>query len=162
MEFGKWLRLQWDRAFAWLLVAAGAGALIAGWVGVSGTPYSAEQLPYIISGGVGAVFLLGVAGMLWLSADLRDEWRKLDRIEEAIRERGSADLTPTGQIYMGGSTVYGGPVVPQQTAPHQMVPQQPVAPEPVGATAATAKRTKAPSPRTRSTRRPKEAEEPVR
>jgi hypothetical protein len=87
MDTAKWLRLQWDRALAWVLVAAGAVALIIGWIGVSGTAYSAEQLPYIISGGIGGIFLLGVGATLWLSADLRDEWRKLDRIEEVMRER---------------------------------------------------------------------------
>ena len=92
MSPAKWLQLQWDRTAAWVLVAAGAIAVIVGWVGVSGTAYSAEQLPYIISGGIGGIFLLGVGATLWLSADLRDEWRKLDRIEEALQQR---DVTPT-------------------------------------------------------------------
>jgi hypothetical protein len=80
VEPTKWLRLQWDRA------------LIIGWVGVSSTAYSAEQLPYIISGGIGGIFLLGVGATLWLSADLRDEWRKLDRIEEALQQREASPL----------------------------------------------------------------------
>jgi hypothetical protein len=87
MDPTKWLRLQWDRALAWVLVGAGAIALIIGWVGVSGTAYAAAQLPYIISGGMGGIFLLGGGATLWLSADLRDEWRKLDRIEEALQQR---------------------------------------------------------------------------
>jgi hypothetical protein len=90
MDPTKWLRLQWDRTLAWALVVAGAVALIIGWVGVSGSAYSAEQLPYIISGGIGGIFLLGVGATLWLSADLRDEWRKLDRIEEALQQRDAA------------------------------------------------------------------------
>ena len=84
MDPARWLRLQSDRALAWVLVAAGALALIVGWVGVSGTAYAAEKLPYIVSGGIGGIFLLGVGATLWLSADLRDGWRKLDRIEEAL------------------------------------------------------------------------------
>jgi hypothetical protein len=92
MSPAKWLQLQWDRTLAWVLVAAGAVALIVGWVGVSGTAYSAEQLPYIISGGIGGIFLLGVGATLWLSADLRDEWRKLDRIEEALQQRDVTDV----------------------------------------------------------------------
>jgi hypothetical protein len=86
MNVGKWLRLQWDRSLAWAFVAVGAIVLIVGWVGVSGSPYAAGQLPYIISGGIGGIFLLGVGATLWLSADLRDEWRKLDCIEEALRQ----------------------------------------------------------------------------
>lgn len=90
MDIRKWLRLEWDRALAVVLVLAGVGALIAGWVGVSGSAYAAGQLPYIISGGIGGIFLLGVGATLWLSADLRDEWRKLDRIEEALGATGGA------------------------------------------------------------------------
>ena len=86
MDIGKWLRLEWDRTLACVLVLAGVAALIAGWVGVSGSPYAAGQLPYIISGGIGGIFLMGVGATLWLSADLRDEWRKLDCIEDALRD----------------------------------------------------------------------------
>jgi hypothetical protein len=88
MDFAKWLRLEWDRALSWAAVIAGAVALIIGWVGVSGSPYASGQLPYIISGGIGGIFLLGLGAMVWLSADLRDEWRKLDRLEEAIAQAG--------------------------------------------------------------------------
>jgi len=87
-----WFRLQWDRAGAWGCLIAGAITLIVGWVGVSATAYTAKQLPYIAGCGLGGIFLVTTAAMLWLSADLRDEWRKLDRIEEAIREFGTAGL----------------------------------------------------------------------
>lgn len=81
MDIAKWVRAQWDRVLAWVCVAAGAIVLVVGWAGVSRYPYPADQLPYIISGGVGGLFLLGLGAMLWLSADLRDEWRKLDEID---------------------------------------------------------------------------------
>jgi hypothetical protein len=86
MDLSKLLKSQWDRVGAWLLVLAGALALIFGWVGVSGKAYLANQLPYVISGGIGGLFLLGVAATLWLSADLRDEWQKLDRIEQVLSD----------------------------------------------------------------------------
>jgi hypothetical protein len=84
----KWLKLEWDRVLSWVAVIAGAVALIIGWIGVSGSQYPAGQLPYIISGGIGGIFLLGLGAMTWMSADLRDEWRKLDRLEEAINRAG--------------------------------------------------------------------------
>ena len=87
-----WLRLQWDRASAWGCVLAGAITLLVGWVGVSQTAFTAKQLPYIAGCGLGGLALIGTGAMLWLSADLRDEWRKLDRIELAIRECGTAAL----------------------------------------------------------------------
>jgi hypothetical protein len=52
---------------------------------VSSQALTAQQVPYIVSGGIGGLFLLGVGAMLWLSADLRDEWRKLDAIERNTR-----------------------------------------------------------------------------
>lgn len=89
MDVMTWVRSQWDRLSAGAALAAGVTALILGWRGVSGSAYPAEQLPYLISAGLGGLFLLGVATALWLSADLHDEWRKLDHIERAIRKRGA-------------------------------------------------------------------------
>jgi hypothetical protein len=86
MDLKTLLRAQWDRAAAIACTALGALLLLFGWIGVSGTPFLAEQAPYILSGGVGGVFFLGVGATLWISGDLRDEWRKLDRIEAALRD----------------------------------------------------------------------------
>ena len=84
MELFKWLRLQWDRVFGATAVVTGAVALLTGWSKVSATAYPAEQIPYLVSAGLGGLFLLGVGATLWHSADLRDEWRKLDRLEEKL------------------------------------------------------------------------------
>jgi hypothetical protein len=79
-------------------VLAGAITLFVGWLGVSETAYTAKQLPYIAGCGLGGLALIGTGAMLWLSADLRDEWRKLDRIEKAIIEHGSAGLEAQGPV----------------------------------------------------------------
>jgi hypothetical protein len=84
MNVWTWLRLQWDRLAAGMCIAVGLLALLLGYIGVSGTVYPAEQLPYILSGGIFGVFALGLGAMLWLSADVRDEWRKLDVMEEKL------------------------------------------------------------------------------
>ncbi len=95
MELFKWLRLQWDRVFGAAAVIIGAVALLTGWSKVSATAYPAEQIPYVVSAGLGGLFLLGVGATLWHSADLRDEWRKLDRLEEKLDALGAADTTQT-------------------------------------------------------------------
>jgi len=82
----RWLKVQWDRATAVLLTLLGLLAIGLGWEGMSGSGYPAAQLPYIVSGGILGLFLFGAAGTLWLSADLRDEWRKLDSIEGELKE----------------------------------------------------------------------------
>lgn len=79
-----WVRAQWDRVLATTLFVAGGVALVVGWVGVSRQALTALQVPYVISGGIGGIFLLGVGAVFWLSADLRDEWRKLDEVAAAL------------------------------------------------------------------------------
>lgn len=90
MDFVTFISNQRDRVAAWVCIGLGVVALILGWVGVSSTPYPAEQIPYVVTGGLGGLFLLGLGAVLWLSADLRDEWRKLDLIEEILRDRADA------------------------------------------------------------------------
>jgi len=81
-----WARGQWDRVGAWACIGLGLVALLLGWLGVSRTVYPAEQIPYLLSGGILAIFLLGVGVLLWLSADIRDTWRKLDDLDERLAE----------------------------------------------------------------------------
>jgi hypothetical protein len=95
MKLGNWMRLAWDRAAAVILMAAGAVALILGWVGVSGEAFPAKQLPYLISGGIAGVFILVLGTVCWLSADMRDEWTKLDRIETALNRLADTGLVDT-------------------------------------------------------------------
>jgi len=100
MDLINLAKKQWDRSAAIVFSGVGVIALIGGWLGVRGTPVLAEQTRYIVSGGIGAIFLLGLGATLWLSADLRDEWRKLDRIEQSLGDgvlrwagNGSAETT---------------------------------------------------------------------
>lgn len=78
------LRTQPDRALATLSAAVGILLLVVGWFGVSDQGIVAGQIPYLISCGLGGIFALATATTLWLSADLRDEWRKMDAVEAAV------------------------------------------------------------------------------
>ena len=84
MDIVTFVRQQWDRVAAWVAIGVGALLLLLGWLGVSDTSYPAEQLPYIISGGLGGACLIGLGAMLWLSADLRDEWSELHEIARKL------------------------------------------------------------------------------
>jgi hypothetical protein len=84
MDSFRQLKGQWDRVAAVAFTVAGAVLMVLGWFGVAGQGLTADQMPYIASGGLGGIFLMGVGAALWLSADLRDEWMKLDRIEEVL------------------------------------------------------------------------------
>ncbi len=78
------LKSQWDRIAAVACAIGGVVLLVVGYQGIADSPYVAEELAYLISGGLGGVFLLGIGATLYISADMHDEWRKLDRIEDAI------------------------------------------------------------------------------
>jgi hypothetical protein len=67
---------------------AGAVALFIGYFGVSGTLDPAKQLPYLISGGVGGLFLLGLAAALLFSADLGATRADIARLHEVVAELG--------------------------------------------------------------------------
>jgi hypothetical protein len=118
MKLVTYIRNQWDRVSAWVCVAAGALALVSGYFGVSGTLETGKQLPYVVSGGLVGLFLLGLGAMLWLSADLRDEWRKLDAIDRHVLATGAlpsgggsnatADLDALTSIDQAWSTAMSG------------------------------------------------------
>jgi hypothetical protein len=94
---GRWVRfarLEWDRTLAVVFVAAAIVVVIIGWFGISGTEFPAKQVPYLLSAGVGGLLLFGAGAVLWLSADLRDEWRKFDLIEDALRQLAQSPAHP--------------------------------------------------------------------
>ncbi|GAA0634552.1 hypothetical protein GCM10009547_43270 [Sporichthya brevicatena] len=82
----KFLRVQWDRAAAVAAALLGLGFLVAGWIGVSGTPYLPEQMPYLASDGLLGLYFVALAVAMWLSADLRDEWRQLRALNAKVAD----------------------------------------------------------------------------
>jgi hypothetical protein len=98
-------RLHWDRVAAVAAVLLGLVSIVLGWIGVSGHDLVTEQLPYLASGAVFGGFALGIGGTLWLSADIRDEWARLEEIGESLHQEIAAlrrqseapqEPTPTG------------------------------------------------------------------
>jgi hypothetical protein len=95
VDLKTWLSAQWDRVLGAGAVIMGAIAILLGYRGVAGTPFPAEQIPYVISGAVVGIALIGIGLTSWLSADLRDEWRKLDRIEQLLEPCDPPPATDT-------------------------------------------------------------------
>jgi hypothetical protein len=88
---------------------------VLGYLGVSDSPYVAEQLSYIVSGGLGGLFLLGAGATLLILADLHDEWRKLDRVEAML----------SGEIPFPVRPATNGVAVSPAAAPPIAVPATP-------------------------------------
>jgi hypothetical protein len=75
------------RAYAgWVLVAAGALAILAGYLGVSREALVAKQLPYLVSGGIFGLALIALGTFYLYSEDLRRDSGRLDRLERMIAE----------------------------------------------------------------------------
>jgi hypothetical protein len=127
MNLWIWLRSEWDRVAGFALVGLGAVFLLLGYLGVKNSPFVAEQLAYIASGGLGGIFCLGIGVGLLLSADLHDEWRKLDRIESAMRGEplpAASDLLDLSRER--GTVAASGPAVPVAAGERLLVGHAPV------------------------------------
>lgn len=105
MNFLRWARVHWDRTVAVLAAIGGAVAIFIGWNGASQTAYPAEQLPYLLSGGLIGMVLFGTGATLWLSADLRDEWGELRGIRDELREANQARPPRSSGDELTGDTV---------------------------------------------------------
>ena len=85
----RWMTQQWERVLVVVLVAAGVLLLLIGWLGVSRSSLTTEQIPYLASNGLGGLFCLGVGATLWVTASLRDELAKLDELTDLVGGDGS-------------------------------------------------------------------------
>ena len=91
MAFMNWLRAERDRVAGWSLVALGGIMIFVTWLATSDTVLVSEQIPYLVSGGLGGLFFAAVGAAVLVRADVHDEWRKLDRIDAALGGRPPAE-----------------------------------------------------------------------
>lgn len=74
----------WDWILGYGLIALAGVVLLITSLAVSGSRFISDQLADIVSGGLGGLVLLGLGAVLIVTAGLGDEWRKLDRLEDAL------------------------------------------------------------------------------
>ena len=82
------LKRRWRTLLGWAAIAAGGVALLVGWLGVSGETLVAKQLPYLISGGLGGIVLIGAGVGVLIAEDLRAERARIGRLEANLLEIG--------------------------------------------------------------------------
>ena len=92
------LRTEWDWIAGYGLIGLAAAVLLFTWIAVSGSRFISDQLSYIASGGLGGLILLGLGSVLVVTAGLSDEWRKLNRLEDALQFPAVAELTDAATL----------------------------------------------------------------
>ena len=113
MDGMTWARAQWDRLTGWILIGAGMLLVLLGARGAVGSAFLADQLAYLISGGVLGLACVTLGVGLLLSAALHDEWRQLERIEATLRASDGEGLPPSEDgrpVRPGASVTEGSPV----------------------------------------------------
>jgi hypothetical protein len=69
------------------LTATGGAVLAGGWAGLDRASLLSDQIPSIVSGGLGGLALVAVGLHLFAGAGLAAERRRLERVEEIILAR---------------------------------------------------------------------------
>lgn len=76
----------------WVLIGAGALLMLLGWFGVSREALPAKQIPYLVSGGIGGIFLAVLGAYFLGTQELRNDSGRLDRLERMVEELHQALL----------------------------------------------------------------------
>jgi hypothetical protein len=84
--FWQWVWSAVRPVLGWVLVAAGAIALLVGWYGVSGESLTAKQLPYLVSGGLTGIALVIIAGVFLATDDIRRQFDRIGELERKVDE----------------------------------------------------------------------------
>jgi hypothetical protein len=70
----------------WILIGAGALLMLLGYLGVSRESLPAKQIPYLVSGGIGGMFLAVLGAYFLGTQELRRDSGRLDRLEQMVTE----------------------------------------------------------------------------
>jgi len=76
----------------WILIGAGALVMLIGWFGVSRDALPGKQIPYLVSGGIGGVFLAVLGAYFLGTQEMRNDSGRLDRLEHMVEELHAALL----------------------------------------------------------------------
>jgi hypothetical protein len=91
--FWRWVGKATRPVIGWVLLALSALFILIGWIGVSGTPVVAKQIPYVVSGGIFGVFLAVFGAYFLGTEELRKDSGRLDRLERMVNELHQVLLT---------------------------------------------------------------------
>lgn len=91
--FWKWVGRATRPVWGWILVGIGIILIIVGYLGISREALVAKQLPYLISGGILGIALVGFGAMLIGTEDLKRAQERIDRLEGLVEDLHTALLS---------------------------------------------------------------------
>jgi hypothetical protein len=91
-ELWRWVGAAVRPWLGWILLAAGALLMLLGYFGVSREAEPGKQIPYLVSGGVGGMFLAVLGAYFLGTQELRRDSGRLDRLEGMVEELHGALL----------------------------------------------------------------------
>ena len=91
--FWKWVGRATRPVWGWILVGIGFLLVLIGYLGISREALVAKQLPYLISGGIGGLALVGFGAMLVGAEDLKRTHERIDHLEDLVADLHSALLS---------------------------------------------------------------------
>jgi hypothetical protein len=85
-DLWQWVGAAVRPWLGWILVAAGALLMLIGWFGVSREAQPGKQIPYLVSGGIGGMFLAVLGAYFLGTQEMRRDSGRLDRLEQMVQE----------------------------------------------------------------------------
>jgi hypothetical protein len=99
--FWVWVGRALRPYVGWICAVIGLVVIFFGWLGVSGQALVAKQLPYLISGGIGGIAIVGVGAAYVAVEQIRRDSGRLDKLERMVEDLHAvllsrADAAPAG------------------------------------------------------------------
>jgi len=82
----RWVSTALRPWLGWILIGFGALLMLLGYLGVSREALPAKQIPYLVSGGIGGMFLAIMGAYFLGTQELRNDSGRLDRLEQMVQE----------------------------------------------------------------------------
>jgi len=92
-ELWRWVRRAVRPYAGWIFMGLGAVLIVIGWFGVSREAIVGKQIPYLVSGGIGGVFLAVLGAYFLGTQELRSDSGRLDRLEHMVEDLHAALLS---------------------------------------------------------------------
>lgn len=102
-ELWRWIGEALRPWVGWILIAVGALLMLLGYLGVSREAIPAKQIPYLVSGGLGGIFVALLGAYFLGTQQLRNDSGRLDRLEQMVEELHGALLTRADAPATNGS-----------------------------------------------------------